>query len=245
MVFYAPQLLSKHGPLGIIWMASHMERQLKRQQISDASITFSVDTIINSDAPLALRLSGQLLLGLVRIYARKLNYLYRDCSDTVGKIKASYNPSAHATVMEQNRLSRADSAARVEDLAPAAYDAFDLLEHEASQHLLTPSQGTLQVDLGQGAALQHEHAAQVFGYHAPADDEMFDGAEAALAFDLDDVEVEALRAEGQGQVRCTVLHCTAILGPLVLQQQLLSGRHEAYFMQVQCRAYPSTGLPVR
>ena len=38
-------------------------------------------------APMALRLSGQLLLGVVRIYSRKARYLLEDCSDALLKIK--------------------------------------------------------------------------------------------------------------------------------------------------------------
>ncbi len=34
--------------------------------------TASVDTLLEPEAPLALRLSGQLLLGVVRIYERKV-----------------------------------------------------------------------------------------------------------------------------------------------------------------------------
>ena len=37
--------------------------------------------------PLALRLSGQLLLGVVRIYARKLEFLHRDSDDALVKIR--------------------------------------------------------------------------------------------------------------------------------------------------------------
>lgn len=36
---------------------------------------------------MALRLSGQLLLGVVRIYSRKTKYLLEDCNDAVGKLK--------------------------------------------------------------------------------------------------------------------------------------------------------------
>lgn len=43
--------------------------------MSEASIPGTVDVLLNPEAPLALRLSGQLLLGLVRIYARKVAYL--------------------------------------------------------------------------------------------------------------------------------------------------------------------------
>jgi len=36
---------------------------------------------------MALRLSGQLLLGVVRIYSRKARYLYEDCNEALMKIK--------------------------------------------------------------------------------------------------------------------------------------------------------------
>lgn len=33
MVLYSTQLLSKQGPLRTVWVAAHLERQLKRQQV--------------------------------------------------------------------------------------------------------------------------------------------------------------------------------------------------------------------
>ena len=48
------------------------------------------ESIINPDAPLALRLSGQLMLGVVRIYSRKVNYLFQDCSEAMVKIKSAF-----------------------------------------------------------------------------------------------------------------------------------------------------------
>ncbi len=36
---------------------------------------------------MALRLSGQLLLGVVQIYSRKAKYLLDDCNEVIAKIK--------------------------------------------------------------------------------------------------------------------------------------------------------------
>ena len=71
-MFYSNQILARKGPLGLVWIAAHLDRQLKRQQINSTSIPASVDTLLDSEVPLALRLSGQLLLGVVRIYDRKV-----------------------------------------------------------------------------------------------------------------------------------------------------------------------------
>lgn len=38
------------------------------------------DLIMVPDAPMALRLSGHLLLGVVRIYSKQVDYLFRDCN---------------------------------------------------------------------------------------------------------------------------------------------------------------------
>ena len=45
---------------------------------------------MNPEAPLALRLSGQLMLGVVRIYNRKVSYLFQDCSEALVKIKGAF-----------------------------------------------------------------------------------------------------------------------------------------------------------
>lgn len=41
------------------------------------NIPGTVEALLSPDAPLALRLTGQLLLGVVRIYAYKVNYLHQ------------------------------------------------------------------------------------------------------------------------------------------------------------------------
>lgn len=46
------------------------------------------ESIMGQDImPMALRLSGQLLLGVVRIYGRKAKYLLDDCNEALLKIK--------------------------------------------------------------------------------------------------------------------------------------------------------------
>ncbi|KAK9828291.1 hypothetical protein WJX74_007451 [Apatococcus lobatus] len=89
-MFYSVQILNKKGPLGVIWIAAHLDRRLKRSQVNDTSIPSSVDSIMNPEAPLALRLSSQLLLGVVRIYSRKVGYLFEDCNQALSKIKQAF-----------------------------------------------------------------------------------------------------------------------------------------------------------
>ena len=83
-------VLAKKGPLGKIWLAAHMEKKVPKLQIMSTNIPVSVESIENPTVPLALRVSGHLLLGVVRIFSRKVNYLLTDCSEAVVKIKDAF-----------------------------------------------------------------------------------------------------------------------------------------------------------
>lgn len=89
--------------MGLVWMAAHMHEQLKRSQVrvrhecqatctwtgmvsllsylmvqvSGMSLIVAADALLHPETPLALRLSGQLLLGLVRLYSKQLGYLHQ------------------------------------------------------------------------------------------------------------------------------------------------------------------------
>ena len=87
-MFYSETLLSKTGPLARVWLSANLERKLSKNHILQASVKDSVEAIVTpNQAPMALRLSGQLLLGVVRIYSRKARYLLDDCNEALMKIK--------------------------------------------------------------------------------------------------------------------------------------------------------------
>ena len=103
--FYSEAILSRRGPLAKVWLAAHMERKLSKAQTLQTDIeqsvgeyasylttiaqrTFFIDAIMGQEIEvMALRLSGQLLLGVVRIYSRKAKYLLDDCNEALLKIK--------------------------------------------------------------------------------------------------------------------------------------------------------------
>ena len=87
-MFYSETLLAKTGPLARVWLAANLERKLTKQNVLTSNLEENVQNIIGSgQAPMALRLSGQLLLGVVKIYSRKARYLLDDCNDALHKIK--------------------------------------------------------------------------------------------------------------------------------------------------------------
>jgi cohesin complex subunit SCC1 len=88
IMFYSETLLSKTGPLARVWLSANLERKLSKTHILQSNIENSVSAIVDQgQAPMALRLSGQLLLGVVRIYSRKARYLLDDCNEALMKIK--------------------------------------------------------------------------------------------------------------------------------------------------------------
>ncbi|KAI9846945.1 MAG: sister chromatid cohesion protein 1 [Thelocarpon superellum] len=92
-MFYSETLLSKTGPLARVWLSANLERKLSKTHILQSNIENSVSAIVDQgQAPMALRLSGQLLLGVVRIYSRKARYLLDDCNEALMKIKMAFRP---------------------------------------------------------------------------------------------------------------------------------------------------------
>lgn len=94
-MFYSESILLKKGPLAKVWLAAHWERKLSKANFLQTNIETSVGAILGNDRPpMALRLSGQLLLGVVRIYSRKTRYLLEDCNEAIVKIKMTFQPGS-------------------------------------------------------------------------------------------------------------------------------------------------------
>ena len=91
-MFYSTVVLAKKGSLGSIWLAAHWDKKLKKIEIFNTDIQLCVDNIVNPSEPIALRVRGHLLLGLVRIFKRKVNYLFNDCNDAMAKLKMAFRP---------------------------------------------------------------------------------------------------------------------------------------------------------
>ena len=89
-MFYSQVILARKGPLSKIWLAAHFDKKLTKNQIFSTDISESVESVLNSSNPLALRVSGHLMLGIVRIYGRKVKYLMSDCTEAMYKIKLAF-----------------------------------------------------------------------------------------------------------------------------------------------------------
>ncbi|GAA5974044.1 hypothetical protein JCM11641_008232 [Rhodosporidiobolus odoratus] len=98
-MFFNSDLLTKRGALAQVWMASHLSSKLSKSALTSTSIPKSVQSILGQELlPMALRLSGQLLLGIARIYSRKTKYLLDDAQETLHKVKKAFQNEGRAAV---------------------------------------------------------------------------------------------------------------------------------------------------
>ncbi|XP_077990059.1 double-strand-break repair protein rad21 homolog [Glandiceps talaboti] len=101
-MFYAHFVLSKKGPLARIWLAAHWDKKLTKAHVFETNVESSVESIIHPKVKMALRTSGHLLLGVVRIHSRKAKYLLADCNEAFVKIKMAFRPGV-VDLPEDNR----------------------------------------------------------------------------------------------------------------------------------------------
>ncbi|GLT78914.1 hypothetical protein SLA2020_504320 [Shorea laevis] len=98
-MFYSHQLLARKAPLGQIWMAATMHAKINRRKLNKLNIIKICEEILNPSVPMALRLSGILMGGVVIVYERKVKLLYDDVSrllvemNEAWKMKAVQDPT--------------------------------------------------------------------------------------------------------------------------------------------------------
>lgn len=140
-MFYSQLILARKGPLGKIWLAAHWDKKITKHSVLATDISESVESILDPSTPLALRVSGHLMLGVVRIYARKVKYLMADVTEVMWKVKMAYNmpgATAMATVdMAETAPNAAIDDPRYFGNIPTEYDFPELVDTAFSQNMLT------------------------------------------------------------------------------------------------------------
>ena len=151
-MFYAETLLCKTGPLARVWLAANLERKLTKQNVISSNLENNVKDIIGQgQAPMALRLSGHLLLGVVKIYSRKAKYLLDDCNEALSKIKVAFKPgnvdlpSHQAHTANPNALMLPDAVTELDLFAPLP-DPEDLLRDDYDRR--APGKDPTLLDFG-------------------------------------------------------------------------------------------------
>lgn len=128
----------KKGPLSKVWIAAHFQRKLNKTHVIGTDISLSAKSILDPTVQLALRLSGQLLLGLVRIYQRKVKYLQEDSTEALTKMKMMFRAGAVDLPEESMQapaaqITHADNADLIDYAIPddgLALDDLDLVPND-------------------------------------------------------------------------------------------------------------------
>lgn len=137
-MFYSEQLLTKTGPLARVWLASNVERKLTKVEILKQDISTSVHLISDTgSAPMALRMSGQLMLGVVRIYRRKAGYLLEDSATELKRFvesqQSQYNNNDMVNLTTTSTDLNLPTTLTIDDLFPALDFGFPLTQQPAAQ----------------------------------------------------------------------------------------------------------------
>jgi cohesin complex subunit SCC1 len=130
-MFYSERLLKTTGPLARVWLSANMERKLSKTHILQSNLSDSIEAIIDPEAPMALRLTGQLLLGVVRIYSRKARYLLDDCNEALLKIKMAFRSTGNNDIPENISAPNREAHMLPDQITPA--DNLNILPAFGSQ----------------------------------------------------------------------------------------------------------------
>ncbi|KAK3137895.1 hypothetical protein QOZ80_5AG0361860 [Eleusine coracana subsp. coracana] len=104
-MFYSHQLLARKAPLGQIWMAATLHSKINRKRLDKLDIIQICEEILNPSVPMALRLSGILMGGVVIVYERKVKLLYDDVSRLLIEINQVWRmkPATDPTVLPRGK----------------------------------------------------------------------------------------------------------------------------------------------
>ncbi|KAJ4271867.1 sister chromatid cohesion protein 1 [Fusarium torreyae] len=215
-MFYSETLLQKSGPLARVWLSANLERKLSKNHILQSNVTDSVEAIITpNQAPMALRLSSQLLLGVVRIYQRKTRYLLDDCNEAMMKIKMAFRSSGNNDMAVSLQLPNREALTLPDKITP--YDNFELPPPPDANWLLSQVEDVSAAPIGRKGRvsqrdinLQEDYDnSQFLNDGMGMDDDMMaplGNIDLELDFGLDDLGLEetALEPEGGRRERTTV-----------------------------------------
>ncbi|KPI84570.1 putative double-strand-break repair protein rad21 [Leptomonas seymouri] len=109
-MFFSTYVLTKKGPLAKVWLAAHWDKRLTRSEVKVVDLSQTVLHIVRPVVPIALRTSGELLVGVVRIYALKVRHLLKEATEATLFLRVTTlaTKSSRATLSGQHRTTSID-----------------------------------------------------------------------------------------------------------------------------------------
>lgn len=112
-MFFSTYVLTKKGPLAKVWLAAHWDRRLTRHEVKVVDLSQTIMHIVKPVVPIALRTSGELLVGVVRIYALKVRHLLKEATEATLLLRV-------ATVTSKSGTGAEDKTTAMEGLLVGA-----------------------------------------------------------------------------------------------------------------------------
>ncbi|KAM9299436.1 double-strand-break repair protein rad21-like protein 1 [Gastrophryne carolinensis] len=132
-MFYTHALLGKHGILSKIWIAAHWQKKLTKSNIFQCNLETAIERILSPKIVISLRISGHLLLGVVRVYHRKTKYLLSDCNETLIKMQMTFCPGVLDLSVDNQEAAYNDITLREEfhdfDMQLPDLKSIDVVDH--------------------------------------------------------------------------------------------------------------------
>ncbi|XP_050284015.1 sister chromatid cohesion 1 protein 3 [Quercus robur] len=153
-MFYSQTFLARKGPLGTVWFAAHLQHRLKKSHYTSTDISSTVDRIMFPEVPIALRMSGHLLLGVVRIYSKKVDYLFHDCNLALNLLRKAFD-SINLNLPEDARKAPVQSITLPETFDLDALELNDEMNYEGAEddHLKSLEEITLADQIPTGGEI--------------------------------------------------------------------------------------------
>ncbi|KAF7559614.1 hypothetical protein G7046_g4546 [Stylonectria norvegica] len=151
-MFYSNEILnnSQYG-VSTIWLVATgtNQKRINRKAIQDVNVPKACETIIDPGAPLALRLQGNLLYGVSRVFAQQCTYVLSDASKTQSDMmtffrimkQSDVDPQAGKAKRHQITLQDDPNFDPLSIIIPN-FDLFELFDKDL--HFLPPSQDSTQ-----------------------------------------------------------------------------------------------------
>ncbi|KAF9420372.1 hypothetical protein BGZ94_009150 [Podila epigama] len=133
-MFYSKEILArKDTNIGLIWLAATTGprsgvNKLSRKMLNNVNIVRSCHDITQPPEPLALRLSSNLMLGLVRVYGQQYIHFVADVTNTWDRIKRDLALAQIDDLCMANPIARLDAI---------TFDYDIEIEHELERPLVS------------------------------------------------------------------------------------------------------------
>ncbi|KAK0112961.1 hypothetical protein ONS95_014677 [Cadophora gregata] len=180
-MFYSHEILTsrKYG-VATIWLVATLgaksnTKKVSKKAILDVNVKKACETIIEPEAPMALRLQSNLLYGVSKVYNQQWEYLLLDTQTaqntmrTLIKVARSAELDAAAIKAHPDQLIMMDDPAFVIDMpAPPLDFDFSNMELNPKGDSQRSSQSMLSIRGRSGSVLSQASASSLLGFNIPS-----------------------------------------------------------------------------